>query len=169
MKWIWHVLQTIGFGLMVFACIVFAFGAALGITPYRHMKSWTPAEATVAQSSIVAEARKASIGRGLGWTRYTARFLLQYQANGQVYMSQVDIGYYYPFVGAMAKWVDRLPPGSHRAIRFNPENPLQASLASGFDSLSFAPTLAFWRLALFLAALGAALYFPIARFGPPPA
>ena len=83
---------------------------------------------------------------------------------GQQYFAQKDIGYESGSEKEMAKWVRHIPRGSHRTIHYDPENPLRMSLAVGFDSFSFAPTLVMWRWTAIFGGIGILLLVVASRW-----
>lgn len=165
MKTFWDLLRAAGFGLIVLGFLAFLFGIFSGYPTFREMRAWPAVDAEVIQSEIVSQTSRSFTGRGAGGTVYTAAFIFRFQVHGRECIAQKDIGYRSSSESEMAKLASRFPAGSHRRIRYDPESPLRISLTAGFDSLSFAPTLALWRWALIFGAAGLILHFLGKRFG----
>jgi uncharacterized protein DUF3592 len=165
MKIIWDLLRAAGFSLVVLGFLAFVLGIYSGYPTFHEKRTWPAVDAEVIQREIISRTSRSFLGRNVSGTVYSAAFIFRYQVNGRECIAQKDVGYRSSSESEMAKWVSRFPAGSHHTIRYDPENPLRISLAAGFDSISFAPTLALWRWALILVAAGLILDFLANRFG----
>ena len=165
MKILWDILRAAGFALVVLAFMASFFGIVAGYPAYHALRSWPVTDATVLQSAINSRSGHSFTGRGLGRPIYGATLLFHYRVNTQECVVRQEVSYFGASESEMANLVRRYREGSRQSIRYDPENPLRISLARGFDSVSFAATLAVWRWAAILAAIGVALFALGKKFG----
>jgi Protein of unknown function (DUF3592) len=116
-----------GYGLTFVAILLGLLGVWVGCDQYFLLRSWSRADAEIANSELYSEvlhtSRQTRRSPIFGF-RCTVRF----QVNGRFYESQADIGYQKSARNEMDDWYLRFPVGGHTAIAYDPANPNRVRL-----------------------------------------
>jgi hypothetical protein len=145
-------LRWIGVLILLFFAVPLALIAGfLAWRQYRILKTWPAVDAQVVRAEAVPSPSPAGQREN-----YAAEFVFRYEVAGRSYATTAT-----PVYGSslpeVQRWLRQLPVGSHRAVRYEPDNPQIISLAVDYRSLSFVVPYRLGRSALFLAMCGLAL------------
>jgi hypothetical protein len=121
---------------------------------YRILKTWPAVDAQVVHSDWARHGSQS--GRGPVGS-YSVEFRFRYRVGGRLYESRATAGYNSANFAEVQRWLKELPVGSHREIRYEPDNPQVISLANDYGALSFAASYALARWVLVLGAVAGAL------------
>lgn len=119
---------------LAFAVPLALLAGLLAWHQYHILTSWPAVDATVtrAEWTTTRSTSRPPV------TSYGARFSFRYSAGGREYDSSTDLGYSSSRRSDIERWMEQMPAGSHRRIRYDPANPATISLAAGYTPLSFA-------------------------------
>jgi hypothetical protein len=146
-------LRWIGVLIVLFFAVPLAVIAGfLAWRQYRILKTWPAVDAQVVRAKAVPDPRQSSQVR----ENYAAEFVFRYEVAGRSYETRAT-PVYSSSLPEVQRWLRQLPVGSHRAVRYEPDNPQIISLAVDRRSLSFVVPYRLGRSALFLVMCGLAL------------
>lgn len=144
------VLATLGF---FFAVILLVVAAMMAVRPYTRMTHGMLIQAKVQRSEVYSKLVRDAKGRQS--LVYGARFVFSFPLNGAEQSATADLGYSSSFRWWIERQAGKLPAGSMREISVNPDDWSDVSLASGYDTLSFAASYALLLVALIMMMIGA--------------
>ena len=144
--------RNLGYVCWIFTAFIGIAAGFLAYGQYRTMKSWLSAQGIVTQREIYWNySRNSRNGRSIV---YGARFTFRYNMNGRENFGVADLGIRSGFRSWIANEMERLPVGTQREIRVNPDVPGELSLTVDYGPLSFAASYFATSLALVTFALG---------------
>ena len=143
------VLATIA---LFFAVLMLVIAGMMAIRPYTRMTHGMLVQAKVQRSEVYSKLVRDAKGRQT--LVYGARFTFAFPFNGAERSAIADLGYSSSFRWWIERQVKKLPVGSTRLISINPNDWNDVSLASGYDSLSFAASYALLMSALVMLLIG---------------
>jgi Protein of unknown function (DUF3592) len=146
-------LRWIGVLVLLFFAVPLALIAGfLAWRQYRILKTWPAVDAQVIRAVAVprpGSPRQPQEG-------YAAEFVFRYELGGHTYEATAT-PVYSSSLPEVQRWLGQLPVGSHRAVRYDPDNARIISLAVDYRSLSFVAPYRLGRSALSLMAFAVAL------------
>jgi len=131
------------FVLVVFLILGLGFlsGAVYaGRRPYAIVKTWPTVEAQVVESELYRERTSLVIKSG-------RKVVFRYQVGGKDYTTVASSSYTFRSYKGMRELGEKYAPGTHHAIRYNPEEPSEIRFEAGYNLGTF-------FLPLFLGFLG---------------
>jgi hypothetical protein len=147
-------LRWIGVLTLLFFSVPLAVVAGfLGWRQYRILKTWPSVDAQVVRANWTRHPAQSSREPV---DSYGAEFLFRYSVGGRQYESVATSGYNSVNLREVQGWLNQVPVGSHRTVRYEPDNPQVISLATDYGGLSFAApyALARWVLITFCVGTG---------------
>jgi hypothetical protein len=130
-----RLLQFFGFFLTTAALGALVVSGLMALTQYNLLSSWARAQARIVSSELYSTQYWANGARstmGYWHTSYGFRCIVEYTANGRRYESTADLGLRTTGVGAVARWPERLPPGTSVVVAYDPADPTQVRLAGDY-------------------------------------
>jgi hypothetical protein len=148
-------LRWIGVLTLLFFSVPLALVAGfLGWRQYRILQTWPAVDAQVVRANWTRHPAQSSRGAA---DSYGAEFLFRYSVGGRQYESVATPDYNSVSLREVQEWLHQVPVGSHRTVRYEPDNPQVISLATDYGGLSFAAPYALARWVLITFCVGACL------------
>jgi hypothetical protein len=143
------------FGLIFGGAGVLLIGVAVWSANHQYniVKQWPSVDAEVTSSQVTQDESRSS-SRGTSTSMYRARIEFRYSVDGREYLTPGTTGYASSSYPEMKRKADAFPPGSRRAIRYNPSDPNDIRFDADFSFGFFFFPILFGGMGLLFAGMG---------------
>ena len=142
-------LRVIAAANFIFAALFLIFSLPFFWRQWQVLRNWRETDAQVLRSEVVAEPSGHE-------NLYRAKLQVLYTVAGQPITSDLT-SFASSNYEATLRRTEQFPVGSHRMVRYDPANPVQARIGAGWNRTYFALPLMVAAMAVFFTFVGAVL------------